>query len=165
VIGRDRKVPDWALGDPIMERYAANIWGRRVYEDNRLFEIMSLQIFQAGLNWRMILIRWDAFHKAFKEWSIDDVASFGDHEIEILLSDSSIIRNKKKIEACTENARIIQSIQKQYGSFCHWFYDILKGDDLKDLQTILKKKFRFVGPEIARMWLMASGRIPSDNLD
>jgi len=104
-------------------------------------------------------------HKTFKVWRIDDVTLFGYHEIEILLSDSSIICNKKKIGACTENARIIQSIQKQFGSFCYWFYDIIQGNDLKEFQAILKKEFRFVGLEIARMWFMGSAGIPSDNLN
>jgi DNA-3-methyladenine glycosylase I len=156
-------IPNWAKGDPLMEWYATTIWGRRIYEDDNLFEIMSLQIFQAGLSWRMILARWDAFRKAFNDWKIDAVASFESQEIEKLLDDVTIIRNRRKIEACIKNARIIQHIQKEFGSFCHWFYNVLEGNDLEKLQTILRRTFKFVGPEIARMWLMASGRISANH--
>ncbi len=145
-----------------MEWYASTVWGKRVFEDDKLFGLMSLQIFQAGLSWRLILERWDAFHKAFMGWRIDKVASFGPKEIQQLMKDKSIIRNRMKIEACIKNARIIQNIQKEYGSFCNWFYEELEGNDLGKLQNNLMKTFKFVGPEIARMWLMASGRITPD---
>ena len=158
----DREVPWWAQGDPLMEWYATEIWGKRVHDDDALFEVMSLQVFQAGLSWRMILARRDAFRKAFQGWRIDEVAGMGPGNVESLLQDTSIIRNRKKIEACIVNARIIQLIQQEHGSFCNWFYDVLEGDDLGVLQKTLRKTFKFIGPEIARMWLMASGRIPAN---
>ena len=120
---------------------------------------MSLQVFQAGLTWRMILGRRDAFRRAFMGWKIDAVAALGPEIVEAMLQDSSIIRNRKKIQACIENARIIQGIQQHYGSFCAWFYSGLKENDLPGLQKQLHDKFKFMGPEIARMWLMASGRV------
>lgn len=158
----DQNIPEWAKGDAFMENYATKIWGKKIFDDNQLFEIMSLEIFQAGLSWRTILVRWDAFHKAFNGWQIDVVASFREKEIETLLNDASIIRNRKKIESCITNARVIQDIQKQNGSFCNWFYNELEGNNLEPLQKTLRAKFKFVGPEIARMWLMAAGRIPPD---
>ena len=154
-------VPVWARGDPLMEWYATKIWGRRVDDDDALFEVMSLQIFQAGLNWRMILARRDAFRKAFLGWHIDGVADMGPQSVDQLLQDASIIRNRRKIEACIANARIIQGIQQEHLSFCHWFYHVLEGDNLVILQRTLRKTFKFMGPEIARMWLMACGRIPA----
>tara|TARA_B100001971_G_scaffold128995_1_gene118876 strand:- start:77 stop:583 length:507 start_codon:yes stop_codon:yes gene_type:complete len=158
----NQQIPDWAKGDPLMEWYAATIWGKKVQEDDKLFELMSLQIFQAGLSWRMILARWDAFHKAFMGWRIDKVASFGPNETHQLMKERTIIRNQRKIEACINNAKTIQKIQKQHGSFCKWFYEDLEGNNLGQLQNNLRKTFKFVGPEIARMWLMASGRITPD---
>ena len=153
------KTLEWARGDPLMEWYATQIWGKRADDDDALFEIMSLQVFQAGLSWRMILARRDAFRKAFRGWRIDEVASMASGNVDRLLQDASIIRNRKKIEACIGNARVVQGIRQQHGSFCHWFYQVLEGDDLSILQGTLRKTFRFMGPEIARMWLMASGRI------
>ena len=157
----DREVPEWAQGDPLMEWYATTIWGKRVDDDDVLFEIMSLQIFQAGLNWRMILARRDAFRKAFHGWQIAEVASMGPESVDRLLQNASIIRNHKKIEACIANALTVQGIQQEHGSFCNWFYHVLEGDELAALQRTLRKAFRFMGPEIARMWLMATGRIPA----
>ena len=143
-----------------MTWYATEIWGKRVNNDDMLFEIMSLQIFQAGLTWKMILKRRDAFRKAFNNWNITIVASMNLTNIQKLLNNSLIIRNRKKIEACISNANVIQIIQKEHGSFCNWFYNVLEGNDLLYLQQNLRKTFKFIGPEIARMWLMACGRIP-----
>ena len=155
-----QEMPEWALGDPLMEWYATEIWGKRIDDDDGLFEIMCLQVFQAGLTWRMILARRDAFRAAFDGWRIDSVAAMGPEAVDALLGDASIIRNRKKIEACIRNAQTVQGLQREHGSFCAWFYDVLPSDDLGELQRALRATFRFMGPEIARMWLMASGRIP-----
>ena len=153
-------MPEWARGDPLMEWYATEIWGKRIDDDDGLFEIMCLQVFQAGLTWRMILARRDAFRAAFDGWRIDSVAAMGPEHVDALLGDASVIRNRRKIEACIANAQTVQGLQREHGSFCAWFYDVLPGDDLGELQRALRATFRFMGPEIARMWLMASGRIP-----
>ena len=148
--------------DPLESWYAKEVWGKRQEDDNALFEVMSLQVFQAGLTWRMILARRDAFRRAFKDWKIDAVAAMGPEDVETMLQDSSIVRNRKKIQACIDNARIIQDIRKQYGSFSAWFYHELKETDLPSLQKRLRATFKFMGPEIARMWLMASGRLQQE---
>ena len=157
--GSEGDIPSWAWGDPLMKWYAEEIWGRRLDSDDALFEVMSLQVFQAGLNWRMILARRDAFRKAFHGWRICEVARMTPEKVEEVIGDASIIRNRKKIEACIENACTIEGIQREHVSFCYWFYQVLEGDNLSDLQGTLRRTFRFMGPEIARMWLMASGRI------
>ena len=84
-------------------------------------------------------------------------------DVQKLLQNSLIIRNRKKIEACISNANVIKFIQKEHGSFCNWFYNILEGNDLLYLQQTLKKTFKFMGSEIARMWLLACGRIPDQH--
>ena len=130
-------------------------------DDDLLFEVMSLQVFQAGLSWRMVIERREALRKAFLGWRIDGVATMGPDDVERLIQDGSIIRNRRKIEACIANARAVQRIRKQDGSLCHWFYDLLEGDTLADLQKVLRRTFSFMGPETSRMWLMACGRIPT----
>ena len=155
------EIEEWARGDPLREWYAREIWGRPTEDDDALFEVMSLQIFQAGLNWHMILAKRDAFRNAFNGWRIDEVAAMGPQDVERLLQDAAIVRNRKKIEACIANARIVQGLQEEHGGFCNWFYRALPGDDLAFLQKELRGAFKFIGPEIARMWLMASGRIPT----
>ena len=143
--------------------YSNEIWGRRLDDDDALFEVMCLQVFQAGLTWRMVLSRRDAFRSAFFGWRIAEVAAMTPDAVESLLADPSIIRNRKKIEACVANAGIIQQIQASHRSFCGWFYDSVPSDDLGELQKWLRGTFKFIGPEIGRMWLMAAGRIPTAN--
>ena len=145
--------------DPLREWYRNEIWGQRAHDDDALFEVMSLQIFQSGLTWRMILNKRDGFRQAFRGWKITEVAALAPDDIDEMLRDTSIIRNRKKIEACIENARIIESLREQHGAFCRWFYDVLEGDELGELQSSLRSTFKFMGPEITRMWLLASGRI------
>jgi DNA-3-methyladenine glycosylase I len=161
----EQDTPWWARGDPLMEWYAKEIWGKQVEDDDLLFEVMSLQIFQAGLNWRMILLKRDAFRNAFDGWKIDSVAGFTPDRVDQMLQDAAIVRNRKKIEACIDNARTIQGIQEQHDSFCNWFYNRLEGDDLPTLQKALRSTFKFIGPEIARMWIFASGRLPATDHD
>ncbi len=138
-----------------------NRWGKRVDSDDDMLEIMSLQIFQAGLAWKLIISRRDAFRRAFKKWRVGEVARMGPDDVDRVLKDASIIRNRAKIEACIKNARIMQQIGRENGSFCRWFYHVMEGDELHLLQKELRKTFKFMGPELARMWLMASGRIPT----
>ena len=139
--------------------YAETIWGNRIDNDDALFEIMSLQIFQAGLSWNMIVKKMHGFRKAFSDWDINIVANFRNEDIQRLCSDRGIIRNKLKIEATILNAKKILAIQKEYGSFTHWFYEVLEGDAYPSLQKIISTHFKFMGPELCRMWLMATGRV------
>ena len=158
--------------DEIKDWYSNEIWGKQATDDDALFEVMSLQVFQAGLTWSMILGRRDAFRNAFQGWKIDAVANMGPPAVESIIQDASIIRNRMKIEACIHNAEVIKDLQQKHGSFCGWFYGStgdgsLQGDELAGLQKQLKATFKFMGPEIARMWLFASGRLarPEHNHD
>ena len=107
----------------------------------------------------MVLSRRDSFRTAFANWKINDVADMDSDDVARLLEDPGIIRNRQKIQAVISNARVVQGIQNQHGSFCNWFYDVLQGTDYPSLQKELRSTFKFMGPEISRMWLMASGRI------
>ena len=130
-----------------------------IQDDNILFEVMSLQIFQAGLTWKSTLLRRDEFRVAFNGWRIEEVALFDSEKINQMLNNSSIIRNRIKIKACVKNAKIINKIKEEHNTFCNWFYNETKENELEKLQKIMIDRFEFMGPEIARMWLMASGRI------
>jgi len=107
----------------------------------------------------MVLSRRDGFRAAFADWKIDNVAAMGPDDVERLRGDPGIIRNRLKIQAVITNAGIVQGIQREHGGFCRWFYDVLPGTDYPSLQKELRCTFKFMGPEISRMWLMASGRI------
>ncbi len=151
--------------DPLRDWYVNTIWGKQVDDDDVLFEVMSLQVFQAGLTWRMILNKRDGFRLAFDNWSINTVAGFGPSEVEALRNDAGIIRNRLKIQATVENARTVLALQSAHGSFCNWFYNVLEGSEYPALQKTLRGTFKFMGPEISRMWLMASGRITREEGD
>jgi DNA-3-methyladenine glycosylase I len=92
-------------GDPLYERYHDEEWGFPVLDERGLFERLSLEAFQSGLSWRTILAKRDAFRAAFAGFDPDAVASFGDAEVERLLADAGIVRNRAKIEATLANAR------------------------------------------------------------
>jgi DNA-3-methyladenine glycosylase I len=91
-------------GDPLFERYHDEEWGFPVLDERGLFERMSLEAFQSGLSWRTILVRRDAFRLAFAGFQPDVLAGSGDADVERLLADASIIRNRAKIEATLANA-------------------------------------------------------------
>ena len=151
--------------DALREWYVNTIWGRRVHDDNALFEVMSLQVFQAGLTWKMILDKRDGFRAAFANWDINTIAAMGPGDVEALRNNAGIIRNRLKIQATIGNARTVQKLQAEHGSFCTWFYEILPGSVYPNLQKELRGTFSFMGPEISRMWLMASGRITREEGD
>ena len=149
----------------IEDWYRNTIWGHRLFDDDSLFEVMSLQVFQAGLTWKMILLRRDEFRKAFYNWNIEKVSAMNDGDIVRLRENRDIIRNKAKIAAVVQNACTILKLQAEYGSFCRWFYDVIPGISYPLLQKELSHHFKFMGPEISRMWLMAAGRISKEEGD
>ena len=107
----------------------------------------------------------DGFRSAFGGWNINTVGGFGPAEVEALRNDPGIIRNRLKIQATIDNARTILALQSEHGSFCHWYYDVLEGAEYPALQKLLRATFKFMGPEISRMWLVACGRITREEGD
>jgi len=135
-------------------------YGYPIHDDNLLFERLCLEINQAGLNWSIILNKKESFHKAFNKFNIKKVASYKEKDIERLLSDSSIIRNKLKITSVIENAKRIIVLQKEHGSFENW---INKNHPLtlEEWVKLFKKHFRFTGGEIVNEFLVSTGILPN----
>jgi DNA-3-methyladenine glycosylase I len=98
-------------GDPVYERYHDTEWGFPVPDERALFELLSLEAFQAGLSWRTILAKRDAFRRAFANFDADAVARFDPADVKRLLDDVSIVRNRAKIEATVGNARAILQLR------------------------------------------------------
>jgi DNA-3-methyladenine glycosylase I len=96
----------WGDEDPLFERYHDEEWGFPVLDERGLFEKLALEAFESGLSWRTILAKRDAFRAAFAGFHPDAVASFGDADVERLLADPGIVRNRAKIEATLANARV-----------------------------------------------------------
>ncbi len=111
VVGDDGRARcGWAGDDAEYRRYHDEEWGHALHGDRELFEKLSLEGFQAGLSWITILRRRPTFRAAFRDFDIDAVASFDDADIERLLADTGIIRNRAKIEATISNARVTQQL-------------------------------------------------------
>lgn len=141
--------------------YHDNYYGFPLDDDNKLFERLIFEINQAGLNWILILKKQDNFRKAFDNFDIDKVSTYGDSEFERLMNDKGIIRNKLKIKAAIDNARIITGIRQRSGSFKNWLDANAKQiSSLEEWTRLFKKTFRFTGGEITNEFLMSTGYLP-----
>jgi DNA-3-methyladenine glycosylase I len=143
------------------KEYHDNHYGFPIANDDELFERLMFEINQAGLNWILILKKQHNFRKAFDNFNIQKVACYGEAEISRLMSDAGIIRNKLKINAAIENAKVIQKISGENGSFRKWL-DIQaeKNPTLQEWTKIFKKTFKFTGGEIVNEFLMSTGYLP-----
>jgi DNA-3-methyladenine glycosylase I len=134
-----------------------------MYRDNRpssddaYFENMTRVIFIAGLSWKMIDKKWPNFRKAFKDFSINEVASFGDKDVEQLLSNPGIVRNRAKILATIDNARQFQNIKREFGSFQQFIDSLDKSNNYALVVKELGKRFNRLGPSSARIFLYSVG--------
>lgn len=161
------------LKNPIYIKYHDEEWGRENFNDNYLFEMLILESFQAGLSWECVLNKREDFRKAFDNFNIDKISNFNNEKIEELLANKNIIRNRLKINASINNAKIFKNIQSEYGSFHNYLktftndkiiYETGKttsklSDEIsKDLQ---KRKMKFVGTTIIYSYLQAIGVINS----
>ena len=156
----DWKRCQWAEKNSLLQRYHDEEWGIPVEEDVAFFERLVLEMFQAGLSWRLVLQKREALRRAFSGFSISKVAAFGTKDIDRLLSDKGIIRNRRKIEGAIANARIFSEIIETHGSFKNY----LSQFDDSDEQTLFKefkKRFRFMGPKIAESFLQSVGKLPA----
>jgi 3-methyladenine DNA glycosylase Tag len=118
---------------------------------------MSRVIFLAGLSWKMINEKWPNFKKAFKNFSIDEVAKLGEEDVERLMGDKSIVRNRAKIIATINNAKQFQNIRKEYGSFRSYLDSLDKSSNYALVIKELGKKFARMGPSSARIFLYSVG--------
>ena len=135
--------------------YHDNFYGKEVHDDNELFGRLILEINQAGLSWTTILQKQDNLRKAYSNFNIKKVSMYSNDDIESLLSNAGIIRNRLKINAIIYNANKIIKIQKDFGSFYLWLKK-LKCKDIEDWIKIFKSNFKFTGPEITREFLIST---------
>lgn len=134
-------------------------YGFPVDGDNVLFERLALEINQAGLSWDLMLKKRAGFNKAFKNFQVDKVASFTKCDMDRLMEDEGIIRNRLKIEAVINNAKIIKGLQKECGSFASWLAKLATTQTTeKDWVKLFKKTgFKFIGGEIMKEFLQSVG--------
>ena len=169
----EKKRCRWA--DPDSELYTAyhdQEWGRPEHDDRKLFEMLILEGFQAGLSWITILKKREAFCQAFDSFDPAVVAGYGPEKLESLMADPGIVRNRRKIEAAVQNARVFLAIQKEFGSFDRYLWGFTQGQvvlntddvvrassDLSDrISADLKRRgMKFVGTVIIYSFLQAVG--------
>jgi DNA-3-methyladenine glycosylase I len=130
---------------------------KRPPNDDAYFENMCRIIFQAGLNWNVIEKKWATIKKAFAQFSIEKVAQFNDAEIERLMNDKGIVRNKAKIAAIIQNANRFQEIKKQYGSFQSYLDSMDKSKNYSLVVKELSSRFKWLGPPSASLFLYTVG--------
>ncbi|MGN6170272.1 MAG: DNA-3-methyladenine glycosylase I [Solirubrobacteraceae bacterium] len=149
----------WGASTPEYRAYHDNEWGFPVADDVRLFEKLCLEGFQAGLSWLTILRKREAFRRAFAGFEIGRVARFTEREVTRLMTDSSIVRNRAKIEATINNARATVELVKAEGSLASYVWRF-EADDGRQLARELKRRgFRFVGPTTVYAFMQAMGLV------
>jgi DNA-3-methyladenine glycosylase I len=148
-----------APGYPVHGLYHDTEYGFPAAEESVLFERLMLEINQAGLSWATILKKRAAFRVAYSDFSVDHVAAFGPVEIDRLLADPGIIRNRLKIEAAAENARRVQVLRQSHGSFARWL-EAHHPRSPEAWTRLFRQTFRFTGGQIVGEFLMSIGYLP-----
>ena len=142
--------------DEFNKRYHDTEYGFPLKDDNLLFERLVLEINQAGLSWITILKKAENFRKAYHGFDIDKIAAYREEDRERLLADAGIIRNRLKVNAAIENAKRIQELRKEFGSFKGWL-DANRTLSKEEWIQLFRKTFVFTGGEIVNEFLVSTG--------
>lgn len=145
--------------DPVHKEYHDDGYGFPIKDDNKLFELLVLEINQAGLSWNIVLKKKNTFYKVYDKFNIKKVASYKQKDINRLLKDPGIIRNRLKIQAAIHNAKIILELKKEYGSFKNWL-DKHSPRTREEWTKLFKKTFKFTGGEIVNEFLISTSHLP-----
>jgi len=167
----------WSSQNPLYIRYHDEEWGVAVHDDQKLFEMLVLEGFQAGLTWELILKRRESLKKAFADFSPKVVAKYTTKDMENILRNSSVIRNRAKVSATINNAQIFLRIQNELGSFDKFIWQFVNGkpidhgfqlmsempakteESLAMSKELKKQGFKFVGPTICYAFMQAVGMV------
>ena len=169
----------WAEGsDPLMLAYHDEEWGRELHGEQALFERISLEAFQSGLSWAIILRKREGFRAAFADFDPATVATFGDREIDRLMADAGIVRNRRKIEATIANARVVAELDGGLDALLWSFRPeiAVAPRDMSEIPAVTQEStamarelkragFRFVGPTTAYALMQATGMVNDHLVD
>ncbi len=169
---------EWAPeGDPVYLAYHDEEWGVPERDDRRLYELLVLEGAQAGLSWATILHKREGYRRAFAGFDPEAVARFGRADVERLLGDAGIVRNRLKVESAIANAHATLAIQEERGSLAAYLWDVVGGEpkvnrwtslgeipseteESRALSKDLKRRgFRFVGPTVCYAFMQAAGLV------
>ena len=167
----------WCLSSDLYKKYHDQEWGVPVYEDQKLFEFLILETFQAGLSWITILKKRENFRLAFDDFDHKKVANYTEDKIQELLQDSGIIRNQLKIRSAVSNAVAFMKVQDEFGSFSKYIWQFTDGKLIKNSRKTLKevpattplsdeiskdlkkRGFKFVGSTVVYAHMQATGMV------
>ena len=162
------------MDNPLYVDYHDFEWGVPKYDDHKLYELLILEMFQAGLSWETILNKRENFRKAFDSFDWNSIVNYDEDKINELMQDKGIIRNRKKIEATINNTKVFLNIQKEYGSFANFIWSFtdnkviitdskVVSNELSDTisKELRKRGMKFVGTVIIYSYLQAVGVINS----
>ena len=173
----------WVTKDQIYIDYHDKEWGKPVHDDNKLFEFLILETFQAGLSWITILKKRENFRKAFDNFDFEKVAQYNKAKFDELINNAGIIRNKLKIKSAISNAKAFIEIRKEFGTFSNYIWgfvnhkpiinnwktndEIPANTNLSDkLSKDLKKRgFKFVGSTVVYAHMQATGMVNDHLVD
>jgi len=174
---------DWAGSDQIYIDYHDNEWGVPIYDDEKIFEFLILETFQAGLSWITILKKRDNFKKAFDNFNYKKIAKYDDNKFNELIQNAGIIRNKLKIKATINNAQLFMKIQEEFGSFSKYIWQFVGGKPIvnnwkttedipatteisdKLSKDMKKRGFKFVGSTVIYAHMQATGMVNDHIID
>ena len=164
----------WAMNvNEMYTKYHDEEWGEPIHDDQKLYEMLILESFQAGLSWSCILNKRKNFKKAFNNFDIDKIINYDENKIKELQNNEGIIRNKLKIKSTINNSKIFKQIQKEYGSFDKYIWIFTNNETIYELDKVsselsdtiskdLKQRgMKFVGTIIIYSYLQAIGIINS----
>lgn len=169
--------------DPLYIKYHDEEWGVPLFDEQRLFEFLILETFQAGLSWITVLRKRENFRAAFEHFDVKKVAAFDDAKVASLMEDAGVIRNGAKIRSAVSNAQAFIQIQKEFGSFSEYIWDFVDGkpiqnslQSLKDIpaktelaeqisKDLKKRGFKFVGPTVVYAHMQATGMVNDHTVD
>ena len=173
----------WGTNNPLMIQYHDEEWGVPVHDDRKLFEFLVLDGFQAGVSWSVVLNKRKNFRKAFHNFNARRISKYTAQDVERLLADAGIIRNRLKIAAAITNAQCFLQVQKEFGSFDRYIWQFVgskpKKNRFKSLKEIpatskesdamsadLKARgFKFVGSTICYAFMQAAGMVNDHVVD
>jgi len=167
----------WPGNDDLMRKYHDTEWGVPLHNDQKLFEYIVLDAFQAGLSWKTVLHKRENFRRAFDNFDAEKIAQYSEEKIQQLILDAGIIRNKAKIYATVTNAMAFLKTQKEFGSFDAYIWQFTGGKTIDTNLTslseiratspesdamskdLIKRGFKFVGSTICYAFMQAAGMI------
>lgn len=173
----------WPANNNLMIKYHDEEWGAPLHDDNLLFEFLTLEGAQAGLSWQTVLNKRENYHQAFDGFNIEKISNYNQEDIEKLLTNSGIIRNRLKISSVINNAKAFLKTQKEFGSFDRYIWQFVNGkainnknQDRKNIPAVteqskamskdlLKRGFKFVGPTICYAFMQATGMVNDHEID